>query len=163
MTKLYHGLLDLLGALCGFLILALMVGVSLDVGIRFITGRPVLWMFEVTEYVLLYVPCLGMAWLAREYGHVAISSFVGQLPAAPRRVIAIASLLFCAGASGVVAYWGIWATLFSIGRGAVTGMMLRMPEFVLLWVIPFGFGLAAIEFVRLAATEPIGPDEVGKH
>lgn len=155
MNRLYHGLLDLLGALCGLLILALMVGVSVDVAVRSITGRPILWMFEVTEYVLLYIPCLGLAWLARDYGHVAITTFVAKLPTAPRRVIAITSMIFCAGVCSVVAYWGILATQISIGRGAVAGMMLRIPEYLLLWVIPFGFGLAAIEFVRLAATAPI--------
>lgn len=163
MMRLYHGLLDLLGVLCGVLILALMVGVSLDVVVRSITGRPILWMFEVTEYTLLYIPCLGMAWLSREYGHVAITSFVGKLPARPRRVIATISMLFCAGASGVVAYWGFWATQISMARGAVSGMMLRVPEYVLFWVIPFGFGLAAIEFVRLAVTDPIAPDDAGQH
>jgi TRAP-type C4-dicarboxylate transport system permease small subunit len=163
LSRLYHGLLDFLGALCGLLILSLMVGVSLDVAVRSITGRPIMWMFEVTEYVLLYIPCLGMAWLAREYGHVAITSFVSKLPSAPRKLVATSSMLFCASVSAVVAYWGVWATQVSIGRGAIAGMMLRMPEYILLWVIPFGFGLAALEFLRLAATDPSGPDEAGPH
>jgi hypothetical protein len=41
--------------------------------------------------------------------------------------------------------------------------MLRTPEYLLLWVIPFGFGLTAIEFIRLAVISPIAPDEAGQH
>lgn len=163
MTHIYHRFLDLLGVLCGVLVLALMVGVTSDVMVRTTTGRPILWMFEVTEYVLLYIPCLGMAWLAREYGHVAITSFVGKLSVAPRFVVAVASTLFCAAICVTVAYWGIWATYHSVARNAVAGTMLQIPEYFLLWIIPFGFSLAAVEFLRLAVTGPVPPDEAGQH
>jgi C4-dicarboxylate transporter, DctQ subunit len=163
MTRIYHRFLDFLGLLCGLLVLALMLGVSVDVLVRSVRGRPILWMFEVTEYVLLYIPCLGMAWLAREYGHVAITSFVGKLPAKPRLLLAVATMLFCAFVCLVVAYWGVWATYNSVARRSVAGMMLRIPEYALLWVVPFGFGLAAIEFLRLAVTGPIPPAEAGRH
>lgn len=163
MARIYHKFLDALGLLCGLLVLALVVGVTIDVIVRSVTGRPILWMFELTEYVLLYIPCLGMAWLAREYGHVAITSFVGRLPAKPRLLMAVATTLFCALICFVVAYWGFMSTYQSIDRGTVAGMMLRLPEFVLLWVIPFGFGLTAFEFLRLALMGPVPPEEAGMH
>lgn len=163
MASLYHRLLDVLGALCGLLIIALMLGVTADVAVRSVTGRPILWMFEVTEYVLLYIPCLGMAWLARDHGHVAITSFVERFPASLRRALATATPCFCAAVCLIVAYWGVRATLASLGRGAVTGMMLQVPEYLLLAIIPFGFGLAAVEFVRLALAGPVTSGETAHH
>lgn len=163
MSRLYHRLLDLTGYACGLLILALMVGVCADVAVRNITGRPILWMFEITEYTLLFIPCLGMAWLAREHGHVAITSFVGILPEAPRRVLAVVLLVLCAAVCAVVAWWAGVVLRQSLARGTVVGMMLRIPEWRVFWVVPFGFGLAAVEFLRLALVDPVPPASAPEH
>ena len=160
MTRLYHRLLDLTGLVCGLLIVALMLGVSADVAVRSFTGRPILWMFEITEYTLLFIPCIGMAWLAREHGHVAITSFVSGLPGRPRRALAVATLLLCAVACMLVAGWAGVVLRDSLARGTVVGTMLRIPEWRVFWVVPFGFGLAAIEFTRLALVNPVPPEIV---
>lgn len=158
MQRLYHGFLDLTGLIAGLMIVGVMLGVVADVAVRYSTGRPILWMFEVTQYGLLYTPCIAMAWLAREHGHVAITSFVGLAGERTRRIIIIAGLLLCAIVCAFIAVWGGIVTHRSILRGTITGMMLRVPEYLTLWIIPFGFGLAAIEFVRLAVFDPIRPD-----
>jgi TRAP-type C4-dicarboxylate transport system permease small subunit len=163
MMRLYHRLLDLNGLICGLLILALMLGVAADVAVRSVTGRPILWMFEITEYTLLFIPCIGMAWLAREHGHVAITSFVRGLPDRPRRALAVATLLLCATACLLVAGWAGYVLSQSLARGTVVGMMLQIPEWRVFWVVPFGFGLAAIEFARLAIFEPVPPDMAPEH
>lgn len=159
MTYIYHRFLDLTGLLAGLLILALMLGIVTDVAVRSITGRPLLWMFELTQYVLLYIPCIGMAWLAREHGHVTITSFVTQLGLRSQTFLAIAGLMLCAAVCAFIAWWSGIVTYRSILRGTVTGMILRIPEYLTLWIIPFGFGLAAVEFFRLAIFDPFRPDE----
>lgn len=163
MARLYHRLLDLTGLLCGLLILALMLGVTADVVVRSTTGRPILWMFEITEYTLLFIPCLGMAWLARDHGHVAITSFVRVLPDRPRRLLAMALLLLCAAVCAMIAWWAGVVLRQSLARGTVVGMMLQIPEWRVFWVVPFGFGLAAFEFARLALFDPQPPDTVPEH
>jgi len=158
MRRLYHGLLDATGLVAGLLILGLMLGVVADVAVRSTTGRPILWMFEITQYALLYIPCLGMAWLAREHGHVAITSFVGLASDRVQRGIIVAGLLLCACVCAFIAWWGGVVTHRSIMRGTIAGMMLRIPEYLTLWIIPFGFGLAALEFLRLALFDPMRPE-----
>jgi TRAP-type C4-dicarboxylate transport system permease small subunit len=154
--RLYHRLLDALGFLAGALILCLMVGVSVDVLARYAFGRPVIWMFEVTEYALVYIPCLGLAWLARDRGHVAITSFAEALPPGPARALSVVTLAACAGVCAVIAGWGAVTVLERIERGTVLMQMLAIPEYLILWVIPFGFGLGAVEFARLAIADATG-------
>lgn len=163
MARIYHRLLDLTGLVCGLLIIALMLGVSADVAVRSFTGRPILWMFEITEYTLLFIPCIGMAWLAREHGHVAITSFVSGMPAGLRRALAVSTLLLCAAVCALVAAWSGVVLRQSLARGTAVGMMLRIPEWRVFWVLPFGFGLAAIEFVRLASVNPVPPETAPDH
>jgi len=154
--RLYHRLLDALGFLAGALILCLMVGVSIDVVARHAFGRPVLWMFEVTEYALIYIPCLGLAWLARDRGHVAITSFAEALPPGLARALSVATLAACAGVCAVIAGWGAVTVAERMTRGTVLIQMLAVPEYLILWVIPFGFGLGAVEFARLAIADATG-------
>jgi TRAP-type C4-dicarboxylate transport system permease small subunit len=131
------------------IILAAMAGVAADVFGRYFFGRPIAWVFEITEYALLYVPCLGMAWLAREGGHVAIDSFVSKLPPSAQHAMYLATTAACALVCFVIAYWGTVVVVARYRQGTIVDQMIRTPEFLILWVIPFGFGLAAVEFTRL--------------
>lgn len=147
--RLFDALIDALAVVAGFLILAVMVGVTLDVVGRYFLGSPISWIFEITEYALLYVPCLGMAWLARERGHVAIDIVVGYLPArlqhALSRAVALVVTVICA----FIAYWGIVVVVDSYRQGSVLEHMIRIPEVLVIGVIPLGFALTAAAYLRL--------------
>ncbi len=149
LSRAYHLLLDSLSALAGVLILAIMLGVAADVLARYLVGRPIVWMFEVTEYALLYIPCLGMAWLAREGGHVAIDSFIMSCPSRVQAAAAIGWTTLCVLICAFVTWWGALVVIDRYTRGTVFDQMIRTPEYLVLWVIPFGFGLTTIEFTRL--------------
>ena len=149
LARAYDWLLDALSVICAVLIVAMMVGVALDVTARYFFGRPIAWMFEVTEYALLYVPCLGMGWLARERGHVAIDSFVSLLPQRAQRAMFVATTAVTAAVCALVAFWGAVVTLDRFRRETVIEHMIRTPEYLIVWVIPFGFALAAVAFMRI--------------
>lgn len=148
--RVFDALLDALAVLASLLILALMVGVALDVIGRYFLGSPISWMFEVTEYTLLYIPCLGMAWLARERGHVAIDIVVGQLPVRLQRALGRAVALVVALVCAFIAYWSVVVTVDGYRQEHVLEHMIRIPEFVVIGVIPLGFTLTAIAFARLS-------------
>lgn len=150
-VRLYDRGLDILAAVAAAIILVVMIGVAADVSARYLIGRPIVWMFEITEYALLYIPCLGMGWLARERGHVAIESLVQLLPPRIHQLLFTATSAASAIVCAIVAYWGVIVVVNRFQRGTVIDQMIRTPEYLVLWVIPFGFALAAIEFARLIA------------
>ena len=147
MSLAYHRLLDVLGGLAAVLVFLVMMGISVDVFTRYITGRSITWMFEVSEYALLYIPCLGMAWLARENGHIAITTFVEKCGPRARRGLLLSTTAACALVCGLVAYWGAVVLIDRIARNAISIQAIEVPDYLIYWVIPFGFGLAAIEFL----------------
>jgi C4-dicarboxylate transporter DctQ subunit len=149
--RAYDRLLDIMGLTVATIVLAAMVAVAFDVCSRYFFDRPIAWVFELTEYGLLYIPCLGMAWLAREGGHVAVDSFVARTPSTIQRALFLLTTGACAAVCYVIAYWGTIVVVGRYQQGTVVDQMIRTPEFLLLWVIPFGFALTAIEFTRLLA------------
>lgn len=154
LAKFYHRLLDVLAFISAIGILFITLGVSADVILRYVTGRPIAWMFDVSQYALLYIPCLGMAWLARERGHIAITTFVDIMPAIWRSFFRSVTLLISALACGVISYWG-WIVLFDkFSRNTKAVQVIVVPEYIIYWVIPFGFGLTCIEFLRQLPHKP---------
>jgi len=165
LAKCYHRLLDALALIAALGILFLTLGVTADVLLRFMTGRPIIWMFDVSQYALLYIPCLGMAWLARERGHIAITTFVDMMPMQVHTLFSKLTLMLSALACGVISYWG-WIVLFDkFSRNTKAVQVIVVPEYLIYWVIPFGFGLTCIEFVRqlfLKPKEPLSGDELAE-
>lgn len=149
-TRGYEATITALSVVAAAIVVFVTFGVSADVLLRAIIGRPIPWMFEVTEYALFWIPCLGMAWLARERGHVAIDIMTTRFPAAAREIndrliAALASI-----ATGIVFFFSWQVVAESFRRGTVLENTLQVPEALVLIVIPIGFGLTTIEFMRQA-------------
>ena len=65
--------------LAGILLIFLMLSVSADVVLRYFLGRPIGWVKEVAEYILLYIPFLVAAWVLRREGHVKMDMVLTRL------------------------------------------------------------------------------------
>jgi TRAP-type C4-dicarboxylate transport system permease small subunit len=139
---------DVLASLAAVLIVSTIVLVPMDVASRYFFTAPITWVYEVTEYILLMIPCLAMAWLARHNGHVVIDALTSRLPEGPRARLGAATQLVAAAACAFVAWWGAVVTLGSLRAGAVIENVLQTPQWLIYVCIPVGFALTAIEFAR---------------
>ena len=148
--RAFDRLEDACAVLAAGLIVFAMAAVTVDVLSRYFFNLPLAWVFEVTEYILLFVPCLGMAWLARNDGHVMIDIVTSRLPARLSGPLARLVAAVVAGVCGFVAWWGTVATLESYQAGAIIENVLRTPQSLVYAAIPVGFGLCAVEFARKA-------------
>ncbi len=148
LSATYDGLVTACAVVVGIFILLTVVLVTSDVVGRYFFAAPIGWVFEVTEHILVCVPFLGMAWLARRGEHVRIEIVVQMLPPRwSRRADILANLLstlVCATAT----YYAVAATLDHFTRGIVTYGIYPMPKFLLIAVVAFGLGLTTIEFLR---------------
>ncbi len=139
---------DALAFVAASMIVFTVIFVPMDVASRYFFGAPITWVYEVTEYILLMVPCLAMAWLARHNGHVVIDVLVTRLGERARRRLGAGTLFVTALACGFVAWWGSVVTLESYKARAVIENVLQTPQWLILVSIPVGFALTALEFVR---------------
>lgn len=124
--------------------------VSADVFLRALSTHSLPWAFEVTEFLLVYIPLLTFPWLARRQQHIIIDVFTNWLPPRVAHVLRVVVLIVAACTCVWVAYWGTLATQTAYERDIVNAGLVAFPRWALLISIPLGFGLAAIEFLRLA-------------
>lgn len=147
LDRLEDGLAFIAAALIVFTVLF----VPMDVASRYFFGAPITWVYEVTEYVLLMVPCLAMAWLARHNGHVVIDVLTSRLGERSRARLDAATNLVVAAACAFVAWWGAVVTFHSFRANALIENVLQTPQWLIYVCIPAGFALTAVEFARKGA------------
>lgn len=142
---------DAFAFLASCMIVFTIVFVPIDVGSRYFFGAPITWVYEVTEYILLMVPCLGMAWLARHNGHVVIDVLTSRLDERARRTLEAGTFVLVALTCAFVAWWGGVVTLESYKARAIIENVLQTPQWLIYISIPVGFALTAVEFARKGA------------
>lgn len=143
--------LSLLAATVGVLLLLAMVAVSADVVGRYFLAAPIGWVLELTEYILLYTPFLGMAWLVRRAGgHVRIDVLVTALPARTQIRLNLMVAIVAAVACAAAAYYSGLTTWDHYVRRVETYGIYPIQKWTLLIVIAVGFAFTAIEFARKA-------------
>ena len=153
LVKAYDALITAFAVLAGVMILLATAIVCADVILRAVSKHSLPWAFEVTEFLLVYIPLLTFPWLARRQEHIIIDVFTGLLPLRVAYVLRIVVLLVAVGTCVWVAYWGAHATLTAYERNIINAGLVAFPRWALLISIPVGFGLGAIEFLRLAWME----------
>lgn len=148
MTGFYDKVVNALAQLAVLLLLAIMIGIGLDVAARYLINQPIGWMQEYVQHSLLYILFLGMPWLTREGGHVSIDMLVDALPMAGRRVLIAAGLLVAGFAAGFIAFWAAVSTVDNFQRGVETNGIYPIPRAWLIGVMALGLALTAVEFFR---------------
>jgi len=142
---------DALAAVAAALIVFTVVFVPMDVASRYFFGAPITWVYEVTEYILLMIPCLGMAWCTRNNGHVVIDVVTVHLGSRTRARLGAAVHLLVAATCAFVAWWGAQVTWTSFRAHAVIENVLQTPQWMIYIAIPLGFALGQFEFARQGA------------
>jgi C4-dicarboxylate transporter DctQ subunit len=127
-----------------------MLSVTADVVLRFAFGRGLVWSFEVTEFLLLYIPMLTLPWLARQRAHIQIDVVISRLPHAAAARLDILACALVAAICIFIAYWSTIATLDAYERGIENAGLVAWPRWALLVSIPPAFALTAFEYLRIA-------------
>ncbi len=135
--------------LSGVLLTMIMLAVCTDVVMRYLFNRPIFWVAELSEYSLLYITFLGTAWLLKQDGHVKIDLFTSRLAPEKRERLAIASGIIGIFISVVFTYFGFKVTWDHFVRGVYNPTLLEFPKGPLIAVIPTGFFLLLIQYIRM--------------
>lgn len=157
LSDLFGRLLDLMMGLACLLVLAMMLIIVGDVGLRNVGLKGIAWSNEIAEDILYLLTLLAGPWLLRQGQHIRVDILLRALP--PRRAWLSEWISDLIGLAGCLAFvwYGCKVTAASYFAGAVSIKTLILPEWWLLAPLPAAFGLFAIEFVfrmhRLARAE----------
>lgn len=146
--RAHAAVIDTMAWLAGFLMVAMMVTIVVDVILRNLGFQSSSVFFTFSEYSLLLIPCLGAPWLVREKGHVFVEILLMYLrPRARMRAtqaIGIASIVVCL----VLAWYGFEVTLRDFTENRQDTRVFDTPRWMLVIWIPLSFLMMAIEFAR---------------
>ena len=150
LIRAYDAILYGMAWLAGFLLVAMMVVITVDVIFRgwpFQLQTPAMF-FTFTEYSLLFVPCLGAPWLVREKGHIFVEILLMYLSGERRRramqAIAVFSIVVCF----VLAWYGGEVTVRDFVESRQDTRSFDVPRWILVIWIPLSFLMMGLEFLR---------------
>ncbi len=151
MGALFDKILFFLFWLAGGLLMFATVGTCLDVILRYSLNRPIHWMLEITEYIMLYIPFLCAAVVLKEEGHIRVDLLINRFSRKNKAWVNILTSLV--GGIIMLAYtwFGAQTTLDAYRRGVPSLESLRTPVFLILMIIPIGSFLFTIQFLRQTA------------
>lgn len=141
----------------GTLVLVMVVSIVYAVLVRSFGGQPPQWITTFSEYALLYMTMLAAPWLVRERANVIVDTLVGTLPAALRFWLDRAVFAVCAALCLMLAAYGASLTFDAWQADQYDIRSVAVPAWVFHVIMPFGFTLVAVEFVRQMAVRSPAP------
>jgi len=132
------------------LIALIMLMVVAEVAMRYFFNRPIVWVIDITEYVMLFITFLGIAWLLKKEGHVVMDLLLDHLNRKSRHMAVAITSVVAAITCFIITWYGVvvgldWYNINYFYQGA-----LDIPAFYLEAVIPVGMFLVSIQFLRRA-------------
>lgn len=126
----FNHLLDVFAAAAAALLMAILLAVCTDVFSRALLDAPLPWVLEFSEAAMMAAVLLGMGWLTKERGHVAIEFIVNRIPGKKRVYYeSLASILVAVCLLNLAA-WSISAAQDDFQRGVLTTGLYVYPRWI---------------------------------
>lgn len=126
----------------------MMLAIFADVTLRYLINRPITWVFEATEYSLLYITFLGTAWLLKREGHVKLDLLLNWLKPRTQTFLNVVTSILLAIVCLLLVWYGAHSTWDHFQRGILSVRYYEPPKFIFLAVIPVGSFLLFIQSIK---------------
>jgi TRAP-type C4-dicarboxylate transport system permease small subunit len=134
--------------IAGALLIFSTVGTCIDVILRYCFNRPIHWMLEITEYIMLYIPFLGAALVLKEDGHIRVDILINHFSDRMRTWMNVITSLVGGLVMLTYTVFGGQVTLDYYKRGIPSLESLKTPMFLILMIIPIGGFFFTTQFFR---------------
>jgi len=147
---IFDRMLTHLSILAGFLLVFATFSVTAEVIARYFLNSPIVWVVEISEYILLYVTFLAAAWVLKNEGHVKMDLILSRLNPKTQHltntITSVVGVIVCSiiGWHGVRVTWRLFQTDY------FTPTILELPKFIIIVIIAIGSFLLVIQFLRRA-------------
>ena len=139
---------------CAYLSAALLVLMSLaissDVILRSVINTPLKWVFEATEYALLFITFLAVTWVLQRDEHVRLDLVLNVFSRKNRaRVEAVTSLVMAV-VCLVIAWSSAHYTIYLYQNDITIQKYYNISQYTVFFIIPLGFLLLFIQSLKRA-------------
>jgi C4-dicarboxylate transporter, DctQ subunit len=146
--RIFDKLLTAFAVLAGLLLLFITFTIGYTILARVVGLPSIMWEVQFNEYALVWITFLGSAWALAGNKHVSIDLFTRNLGPRKARWMSVLHNLMGIAVCGVL-FW--YCTLVVYGqyqRGVIDVQTMDVPKYLVLLIIPIGFLLLALQFVR---------------
>ena len=148
LSNFFDRVLVVATVLAGLLLIFSLLSISMEVASRYFLGRPMGWVTEISEYIMIYITFLAAAWVLKQEKHVKMDIVLDRLSPKTQSVFNI----FTSGMSAIVclilSWYGAKVTLELFQTGYFTPTILELPKFIIVGIICIGSILLLIQFMR---------------
>ena len=124
--------------------------ICLDVVLRYSINRPLKWVFEGTEYSLLFITFLAATWVLRKDGHVKLDLALNALGERSQAWVNTVTSLIVAGVCIVITCSSANYVIYLYQHGITITKYYTLPQFAIISIIPIGFFLLFIQSLKRA-------------
>lgn len=147
-STVFDRIMSSLAAVGAVILVLLMLLISTAVTTRYFFHQPIPGVIEIAEYSLLFIPLLAAAWVLKGEGHVKMDLILSRLTAGSQVRMNVVTSIICVLICLVLTWYGVKVTWEHFQIGHYQATTLRTPTFLILAIIPLGFFLLSIQFMR---------------
>lgn len=144
----FDRILEMTKAVGIVMIMFMMLAICAHVGMRYILGKPLNWVIDVSTILLLYIAFLAAAWLLRDEGHVSIDLLFVFLKPRRQFLLQVINSLICMAVCAIITLYGVIETISVWKLDLYVDMPLEPPKWLVVIIIPLGSFLLCIQSVR---------------
>jgi TRAP-type C4-dicarboxylate transport system permease small subunit len=148
--RVFDCIIDIGGVVAAVLLVAVMLATTIKVIFRHGLREGLIGADQISGTMLLYIAMLGAAWVLRRNEHVTIDLLLGHVGPRTRWLLSVVSALAGVVVCLIITVFGTLEVIDSIRTGVRIPAEIEMPRAVNLIVIPIGFLLLALQFLRQA-------------
>lgn len=128
------------------MLVAMMLLTVADVCLRYLLRQPILGSLELTQFMLVSLVFLAMAYTQVKKGHVRLDTFFERLPPTVQAVINSAAYLLSIGLISLATWQSIVYAQYLWQQGIISET-LRIPVYPFLLVVAFGSALLCLALI----------------
>jgi len=145
---LWDRFLDSLAAASALIVVVMILGVTIDVSMRFSGHDGIPWVFDYVEYGILAVTAFMAAYITRMSRHVEVDLVLMVVPPGVAKAMRVFSGILLVIISSILAFYALRASIQAFGQGSMIFRYVLIPEWLPFGAIAFMFFTLAVEGIR---------------
>ena len=145
---IFDGIVNIFALISILILVFVLLTVNLEIVMRYALDSPMRWVFEVTEYSILWLTLFGASWVLKTEGHVVMDTILVRLKPVARNGVNTVTSLIGTCVCLIITWYGVVITWDLYQRGVHIASTLDPIAYPFYIIIPVGFFVLTVQFLR---------------